>query len=203
MKGLLWKDFYMVKKYCKAFLFIVIVFAAAAAFNPENNFFLVYPIILTSVIPITLLSYDEKCKWVLYADVLPCSRAMAVSAKYLTVCFSLLTCLVITGGTQVIRMAVLGRWDFVFLLQLCFLFITAGLTLPGFMLPVIFRVGTEKGRILYYVAIGILCAAAGVLSIEQTGTFQTWPLWISAIGAIILFVLSWLLSIRLYQKREL
>lgn len=203
MKGLLWKDYFIVKKYCKIILLMVVIFAAAGARDPGNSFFLLYPVILTSVIPVTLISYDEKSKWTLYADVLPCSRATAVSVKYIAVCISLIICLAATEGAQIIRMAVCHTWDAVLLLQICFLFVTVGLALPGLMLPAIFRLGTEKGRILYYISIGVVCAASGVLTVNRTELSHTQPLWIAALGAAALFVCSWLLAIRLYQGREL
>ena len=203
MKGLLWKDYFIVKKYCKIILLMVVIFAAAGARDPGNSFFLLYPVILTSVIPVTLISYDEKSKWTLYADVLPCSRATAVSTKYIAVCISLIICLAATEGAQIIRMAVCHTWDAVLLLQICFLFVTVGLALPGLMLPAIFRLGTEKGRILYYISIGVVCAASGVLTVNRTELSHTQPLWIAALGAAALFVCSWLLAIRLYQGREL
>ena len=203
MKGLLWKDYFIVKKYCKIILLMVVIFAAAGARDPGNSFFLLYPVILTSVIPVTLISYDEKSKWTLYADVLPCSRATAVSTKYIAVCISLIICLAATEGAQIIRMAVRHSWDAVLLLQICFLFVTVGLALPGLMLPAIFRLGTEKGRILYYISIGVICAASGILTVNRTEISHTQPLWIAALGAAALFVCSWLLAIRLYQGREL
>ncbi len=49
MKGLLLKDFYQLTKYCRAYLAVALVFAAAAAVN-NNMFFLVYPMIMVSVI---------------------------------------------------------------------------------------------------------------------------------------------------------
>lgn len=203
MKGLLLKDFYMIKKYCKVFLLMVILFAAAAAVNPENSFYLIYPIIITNVIPVSMISYDEKSKWNLYSDILPCSRAMAVSAKYLLVCFALVICFFVAGGAQAVKMALVNQWNWEFLCQLLFLFITVGLALPGIMLPIIFRYGTEKGRIFHYFSIGAICALATVLSMNQTSLPQPWPLWLSSIAVIVFFIGSWYLSIRLYQKREL
>lgn len=83
MKGLLLKEYYMIAKYCRAFLLIVVVFLAVSFFSSDNMFFIMYPAILASMIPVTLISYDEREKWNVYSGTLPYSRAQLVSAKYL------------------------------------------------------------------------------------------------------------------------
>ena len=45
MKGLLLKDLYMVKKYCRSYLLIAILFLALSLMSDENMFFVFYPFI--------------------------------------------------------------------------------------------------------------------------------------------------------------
>ena len=73
MKGLLRKDLYLMIKYCRLFFILIIVFSFAGAWN-NNLFFALYPITISSIIPVNLLSYDEKSNWSLYACTFPCSR---------------------------------------------------------------------------------------------------------------------------------
>ena len=88
MKGLLLKDFYLSWRYCRAFLVIVAVFLAVSFTGDDNIFFLIYPIMIASVIPMTLVSYDEHDKWTAYSGTLPYTRAQLVSTKYLVgMCF--------------------------------------------------------------------------------------------------------------------
>lgn len=84
MKGLLLKDFYMTAKYCRSFLLIVVVFLAVSFFGKDNVFFILYPVLISSMIPVTLMSYDEHDKWNVYSLTLPYTRGQLVSAKYLT-----------------------------------------------------------------------------------------------------------------------
>ena len=83
MKGLLLKDFYMAAKYCRAFLLLVIVFLAVSIWGDENVFFVIYPVLIAGMIPVTLYSYDEREKWTLYSGTLPYTRTQFVSSKYL------------------------------------------------------------------------------------------------------------------------
>ena len=94
MKGLLRKDLYLMIKYCRLFFILIIVFSFAGAWN-NNLFFALYPITISSIIPVNLLSYDEKSNWSLYACTFPCSRKEIVSSKYITA-----TCLYVSVYLQ-------------------------------------------------------------------------------------------------------
>ena len=61
MKGLILKDLYMMKHYCKSYLIIAIVFLIVSLSDTvANMFFLFYPCMLCGIIPINLLGYDER-----------------------------------------------------------------------------------------------------------------------------------------------
>lgn len=193
MKGLLLKDWYMLIKYYRNFLFVIVGMSILYLFSRHNPFFLVYPMIVAVMIPISLMSYDEKTRWSTYCDALPCTRAQVVSAKYVfcilgtmaVLLFSALIISVSSGMDELIMLYIIG---------------SIGLLVPGITLPVIFKLGVEKGRLAYYLGIAIICGAgiaAGTIEIhlpEQLLIFM--PL-----AAIVIFALSWLLSIRLYSKR--
>ena len=63
MKGLILKDIYMMMKYCRAYLLIIIVFTAVSFVDNGNLFLVFYPTILCGMIPVNLLSYDERSRW--------------------------------------------------------------------------------------------------------------------------------------------
>ncbi|MBM6897935.1 ABC-2 transporter permease [Pseudoflavonifractor capillosus] len=207
MKGLLLKDFYLSWRYCRAFLVIVAVFLAVSFTGDDNIFFLIYPIMIASVIPMTLLSYDEHDKWTAYSGTLPYTRTQLVSAKYLVgLCFGTVAFLISMAATTV-RMLIGGG----FILEQFAVVGTALLVLgclgPALILPYVFKYGAEKGRIAFYVTVGVFSGVAAVLAGMgfqiQTMTRGLWPLAVVAGVAILLYALSWVLSIRFYQKREL
>lgn len=207
MKGLLLKDFYLSWRYCRAFLVIVAVFLAVSFTGDDNIFFLIYPIMIASVIPMTLLSYDEHDKWMAYSGTLPYTRAQLVSVKYLVgLCFGSVAFLISMAATTV-RMLMGGG----FILEQFAVVGTALLALgclgPALILPYVFKYGAEKGRIAFYVTVGVFSGVAAVLAGMgfqiQTMTRGLWPLAVVAGVAILLYALSWVLSIRFYQKREL
>ena len=59
MKGLLLKDTYMTVRLCRMFLLLDVVFLGVWMFGNGDLFFLTYPCLLTTMVPMTLISYDD------------------------------------------------------------------------------------------------------------------------------------------------
>lgn len=207
MKGLLLKDFYMMKKYCRAYLLITVLLIAVSFFAEENLFMTFYPCLLCGMIPVNLLAYDERSHWMEFCGTLPYTRAQIVSGKYLIGLLTQVTLLLLIGIAQGIRMAmdgafVLQDYAVLMLLMLCVSTIASSMTLPF-----TFKLGVEKGRIAYYVMIGIVCAAIATASIAFKRQLHNeirveLPLVAVAVICVALYALSWYLSVVFYQKRE-
>ena len=208
MKGLLLKDFYMTLKYCRSFLLLVIVFLAVSFAGENNLFFAAYPCIFCGMIPVSLLSYDERSKWDVYSGTLPYSKAQLVSVKYLIgLCIEAIV-LVLSGAAQAVRMSMAGTFAVGDWLILMSVFLVMALLAPTTSLPFMFQLGVEKGRVAYYVAMGTLCATAFILQdvlgkAQSPQTVFHGVLPILCLAVIALYALSWYLSILFYQKREL
>ena len=209
MKGLLLKDAYMAAKYCRAYLLIVAVFLIATPFSGDNLFLMMYPCILASMVPVNLLAYDAQSKWEQYAGTLPCSRAQLVSAKYLIGLFASCGVLVLIALVQGIRMAV-GSIPVQALGSLMAMSMISSFVVPAITLPLIFRFGPEKGRILYMVVVGIACGISAVVSITQSPTLfsreistELPVLGLICLAAAVVYGASWYLSILFYKMREL
>lgn len=207
MKGLLLKDWYMIKKYCRAYLVIAAVFIAVSLASDNNIFYVFYPCLLGVMIPVNLLSYDERSGWIQYSGTLPYTRAQIVSGKYLIGLFTQVAILIITGISQGIKMSINGNFapgDFVVLMLLL---LTMATFTSSISLPFIFKLGVEKGRIAYYVMIGFVCAASTLASslfgAHPQATSQPSILTVLALFGVAVYILSWYLSIVFYKKREI
>ncbi len=204
---MLLKDFYMMVKYCKAYLVITVAFLLVSVVEKGNAFFMIYPMILTSMIPVTLLSYDERQKWSVCGQTFPYTRSQMVSVKYIIALASVLIVWVISAAVQLTERLACAQaggnlWDT--LLVMFFI----GLATPAIMLPIIFRYGPEKGRILYYAVIVVLCAAYGAIVISGPAALigvlsSGWPPAAVAAAGVVLFGLSWALSVVFYKRREI
>lgn len=203
MIGLLRKDLYMTFAYFRVFLLMVALFLAVGVFGHDVGMFvIVYPMIIGMMLPVSLLSYDERFHWSRSCDAMPCSRAQVVSAKYLLTLLSVLLIFALTMLGQGIKLAGSGR--LAELADLAPLLLGLGLVGPALLLPIMFWLGVEKGRIAYYVAVGVVVALGVGVGMNSGGApvFSA-PVWVPTAAASLLFAVSWLLSIRLYEKREL
>ncbi len=156
MKGLLLKDFYMIWKQAKIMLILVIAYIIIGVIS-DNSFWTVFAVIFMAMLPITALGLDERSNWTNYAAMLPFSRQDIVISKYvfglagvgLTVILytvlTTVTSIVKREGVQidpVLRMIIP-------LLSISFIFI-------GTNLPIMFKVGVEKGRLWYMLSLMVI-----------------------------------------------
>ena len=205
MIGLIRKDLYMAWAYCKTFILILAAFIAVGLAGEENSFFILYPMIIGMMLPVSLISYDERFKWHLACDAMPVSRAKVVSSKYVLTLLTVLLIFAVIMLAQWFRLSRLGAVEQLWALPGVLL--PMGLVGPAILMPVIFRLGVEKGRIFYFVLVGVVCAAAVMFGSGQNPVNPTaeiaLPGWVLVLVSLGIFLLSWPLSIALYKKREL
>ena len=208
MKGLLLKDWYMIKMYCKSYHFIAIVFVALSLVSNGNMFFVFYPCLLCGMIPVNLLGYDERSRWMQYSGTMPLTKAQIVSGKYLIGLLAQLTILLVMGVAQAVKMMIADDFvlgEFVVLMLLMLIVSTLTSSIP---LPFVFKLGVEKGRTAYYVMIGFVCGASvlasslfrGQLGIEMKPNLV---LAILAVVGIGIYIFSWYMSVVFYKRREI
>ena len=204
MKGLLLKDFYVAKKNLRTFLIMILAFSLGSlAAKDSGNFFLCYGIVLMPGITMSLISYDERYHWDVYAGAMPLSREQMVTEKYLLHLGMVLVWLPVLLLLQHFQsVPAFGGSP----LALLVAGLNLGLLLPGILLPIIFAVGTEKGRAGYYVVLfgGMILAT---VSEELTSLTGYVPEAVSSVFLVLLpaavYGLSWRIAIRLYEKRSL
>ncbi len=208
MKGLLLKDLYIVWDRFKAYFLITIVFWGIQILGDSNLFFICYPCIIMGMVPPNLLSVDESTKWDLFCGTLPCTRAQAVIEKYL-IGLTLQTAaaiptLLLQAGIQLYRGTFV--WES-YLATACVLVVSALLS-SAIVMPLIFKFGAERGQMYQYLTIGIACGGGALLSYVSFEGPADLALPLGAMAAaaavtVVLYILSWFLSVRFYQTREL
>ena len=204
MKGLFLKDFYVAKKNLRTFLIMILAFSLGSlAARETGNFFLCYGIVMMLGITMSLISYDERYHWDSYAGAMPLSREQLVTEKYLLHLGMVLVWLpVLLLFQRFQQVPAFGGAP----LALLVAGLNLGLLLPGILLPIIFALGTEKGRAGYYVVLfgGMILAAVSEKLTSLTGYV---PEAMAGIVLILLpavvYVLSWRIAIRLYKQRNL
>ena len=205
MIALLQKDCIMIWKTSKSLLGVVLLFALIGGYDIKMLAFMVYaPIVLTSM-SVNTMSYDEQSKWSLYAKTMPYDRRAMVGSKFV---FSAVGCLLgvlLSLGSAIgfglARGAVpVGELGVI----LCGALV-AGTLNTVLMLPVAFWLGPTKGRLVFVVCLAVVFGAAANVSIP--GMLLEMDMWLAAallvLVCLVLWLISYVISVRLYQQREL
>ena len=210
MKGLLLKDLYITLKYCRTHLILCVLFVVFAYTQEESStFFLFYPCMLMGMLPVTLLAHDERSGWETYSATLPYRRSHIVSGKYLFALIAQLICAILVSAAQAVRQMQAQTLSWQGLLGMMAAMLLVSLLSTAVILPCVFKMGVEKGRIAYYIVIVAVFGLGGALMAQippqdLMATLSEWWLpWALAGLAAAVFGASWLLSIVFYQKREL
>ena len=205
MKALLYKDFYMIGKYAKSTALFILVFLTVSIFQ-DGAFYSTYPVIVGSMLPISLMSYDEKFKWNIYAEALPFSRKNIISSKYIMILIIVAVIIMASIVTNFISMIINNVFSMETLKTTIITIAVIGIMAPSFMFPLIFKLGVEKARMIYLIIVGALTAI--MLNFESKGGtglsfLNNIPELYLLIGMVIVFIISWLLSIKIYEKKEI
>ena len=201
MKALLMKDFYTLWRQLRVYLLVMLVISV---FNGAfGNIFIT---IWAALLPYTAMAYDERSKWDQMAAMMPYSTRDIVISKYVLGWLCTAAAALFAMAVQLLQ-TVLGSPLAAFapvdnLMGCC-----ASLCVLAVTLPLMFRFGVEKGRLMMFLIIFLVCGTAGAISsIAGSGdgakfSFQGPALVILLIAAVVLTAVSIPLSQRFYRER--
>lgn len=209
MKGLLLKDGYQTVSQMKTMYLTVAVVLVVWMFSTSDSyaFPISYAAIFLGVLPVNLLGYDQNSGWVEYSLTLPVSKKVLVAEKYLVGLLCAAASVVI-GGLFVV---VLSLRKGAALDGTALFFVGNGvntiLLMNGISLPLMYRFGAEKARMIYiltFAGFGALIAGGGALvdEFQTNGRFQA-SIGLGAalfVVVLVLYLLSWRLSVAWYGK---
>ena len=209
MKGLILKDLYASKSYGLIYVLFLVVYAAMVVINGVSPIGAL-PCLLLGMLPSTLQTADEGSRWLQYSACLPYTRSQIVSAKYIiSIIFNVSSAAVLLIAS--ILNAVLVEHDLSLLASLplwAALYLSVGI-FGTLCLPFIFRLGVEKGKIVYTVFCAIMGAGIGTIGATSAGLvlgeIPNIAVIMAAVFAIAaaLFAISWAASIAAFKKRQL
>lgn len=204
MKALLLKDWYMLCRYCRTYLLVTLVFFGASFASGTMAFCRYYPCVLAGMLPITLISYDERSGFDRGCAALPVTKKKLVSEKYLLCIILILAMWLLSIALSAVQLrredapsadAIRGEAALIF---------ACAMLSPTVSMPFVFRFGAEKGRFSTLILIGAL-GGAGALLMTGPGdapTLTGGPIMLLIPVCLALYAASWRLSVGLYEKRE-
>lgn len=209
MKALIYKDLLTLWKNLRNYLLMCVIFQVASIAGEDFEFMRFYPLILVASLPHTLLAYDERSGWEKYALTLPVGKKKLVGSKYLVGLLLIGGSFLLAAVTGLVRSWREGFFDpFDYWFELSVL-LTLGVSVMGVALPMSFRLGTEKGRMANMVCYGILGAALVLVVLlgDKLGlpqmSLNEWVIVPFLVLPAVVLPVSWALSVRWYEKREL
>ncbi len=193
MKGLLLKDWYALRGQAGRLFFLIALYIVIGEFSAGIGSI---GILLCAMLPTSCLAYDERAKWDRYALSMPLSVKDLVVSKYL------LGYLMLAVGAAlkllVIVLPIGNGSDFVSFV----LTIAAALLYLALQLPILFKFGTESGRIWMMIisgafAIGIVMIGTATLAEVDLALLP----YLALAAAIVLQIPSILLAVRFRTAR--
>lgn len=206
MKALLYKDFLGILKYCRFHLMLCGIFLVGTAFIGDMEFMRTYVLVFTGVLPITLIAYEESEHWDRLALTMPLSRRIIVTEKYLVSLLLQGVGTILAGVSMAAQMIRGGQLDVQALFTGLLLILALAVAMPSLMLPVIFKVGAERGRLAYTLVLGIamgcIVSGAAVMSELDSGLNIDAVAVILAGAVVLMYPISWALAVHWYENRE-
>ena len=205
MIGLLKKDFYVADRTCRLLLVLALVFSVIPQMASFGS---TYALMLAMMVPLNCIAYDEKSKWDRYAAMLPYKTAQLVGTKYLLAyLFMALAEVILILGTAARNAISPGSTGWVEFWQLSAMLPIVTTIVTALALPALYRFGSEKGRLVMLVIMGVgigialgLAGIFGEIGLPKLPTAVIVPLFV-LLAAAVTYV-SFRLSVSFYKKRQ-
>lgn len=205
MLGLIKKDLLLMKTNAKSLLVIFIIYLLMAI-NGNFDIVVMLPLFIM-VLLISTFGYDEYNNWDAYVNALPVGRKNIILSKYLTsaillVCSSIISCIIAYVLTFFYEKSDISHSLSYIGGCLCGMLIAISL-----MYPLIFKYGSQKGRIAGFVLIvggGFVLGLLSKIKAFSTvvNSFETYFLIAFIVLTILMLIGSYIISVKIYSKRE-
>ena len=217
MTGLILKDFLILRKTLRSYLFMLVVYVGIAFTGVWSADIVgVLLVVMVVMLPMNVFAYDKQAKWDTYGLALPVGRTKTVAARYLCV---LLLCLLSVGLTAILGMMLYaaGRVEEpVEFLVSCSVTGLMAVLVNAIMLPFLYKFGPERARMMFFGIMGgivLLVVAAlfplgGLAWLKALELAEPTPAQAAAIPAVAavaglaLLAVSFLLSRHFYGAKD-
>lgn len=218
MKGLVYKDLQTARVYVTSMVFLVVIFGGVSIVNPSFSNMLLFMVpVMIIMISINTFSYDDATLWDSYALTLSLNRSSIVLAKYLLVVLLTLIGSIIAIIIPIMMAIINGSYGALMDDVSTLGGVVVGVTFViAVTMPFIYKFGSDKARIYMLIA----CAATGAIAyliiyllseninigsigITLYNVFNNYGLIIGIAFMLISLTVSYKISCRIYEKKDL
>ena len=210
MKGLITKEILVLIKNNKMQFLCLLMFVVLGVSLKSAAYIMFIPFLFPMLVK-QGLTVDEMSKWDKYSACFPVDRKTIVSSKYIVVLLSAVLSSAMALAAFILINIV--NKDRILSMNDIVVYLTAAssisILLPAFMYPFDFKYGTAKGRLVYFIITGIAVAGLSAAFMEaDVASFiskLSQPVLIAAVfaAALIIFIVSWAISAKIYEAREI
>jgi ABC-type transport system involved in multi-copper enzyme maturation permease subunit len=205
MKGLLLKDIISLRKQGLVILAMAGFYTLFSIFAKDTGMLGAMVALIGAMLPITTMSYDELSKWDRYALSMPIQRKSVVISKYLLgVMMNLASSVMVIIINFVLMLFVDIKIGDMLIAAYAACMIT--ILLIVFILPILFKFGVEKGRILMLAVVAVpfmialLLSRLGVQMPDES--FLKMLAYAAPLIVACVLLISLNISIGIYSKKE-
>ena len=209
MNSLILKDFISLKSYSKTLAIIILFFTIITFTNDEPSFLSGMIILIMSMLPITSFSYDQHAKWDLFSQTLPVSRKQLVISEYvrgiISIVVGAILAILLNVAVLLVKSLEVDIW---YLILANSLIALVALLYLSILIPLVYKFGVEKSRLLTIVVLAIPSVLAIVLSnagVSIPVLDEITPAIVVAIGLVFVvcvMLISYVISVRIYMKKD-
>ena len=209
MKGLFLKDLFILRQYGKTFLVVIaafVIFSMIFAGGAGGSYGVIISF-LFAMLPLITFSYDTASGWNTYAMTLPVGRRSLVSSKYLLAFLSAVAGTAVAFLADLAGRAAHGGFNWKERLLTAYLILLVILLFQQIMLPLMLKLGPEKGRVIMmllfavpFLAVFLLMKSGMPIPGEEAIRKAAF---LAPLLIVVLEILSFLISCRICEKQEL
>lgn len=216
MKSLILKDIYNIMHNMRSLALLLVLFIVLMVPQGGPSAYLITSCLLCSMMVMTTFSFDNTSKWEKYALVMPIAKKDLVAAKFLVLLlfciFGVVSGLVlgVAGGLLFKSFHLNSADDWLMLLMVAAAGLAIGIFFGSLVIPLLFKFGAEKARMLSIAAfaaptaIGLgLYRLLAVFGISISDKFVTKLLYLSPLLVILWAYLMYRISLRIFQNQDL
>lgn len=213
MKGLLLKDLFMLKRYSRTLLVLIVFYAVLGMMNDETSVMVGMmcgiTVLLCMMMVVSSIAMDDQCKWNGYALAMPVSHSKLVGAKYVLALVLGLLGTLAAGVLCILLVAVKGGLDAEGMLEIAAtigILLLTGTVYIAVMMPFVYKFGVEKSRILMIALVLLPTGMAYLLKhmgvpLPAPGTLEL-LLKLSPVVVLALYAGSFWLSLHIVRNKE-
>ena len=207
MKGLLVKDLLVLRKYARTMVVFILVYIVVFSMLDSVDVISGMVTLVLAMMSVATFSYDELAKWDRFGLTMPVSRKQVVASRYLVCLLSTVFGSAITLAFSLVSGFLRKTGDLTQSLLSTYTILAVATLFLSLILPFLYKFGPERGR-LFMILVFLLPSMLLLFFKDSLSAFFPSEAALRQVflfsfpAALAVLLLSFLVSCRIYEKKE-